>query len=404
VSGAANAGAGPSRILVIGARDSSFAGSENRGFAIDLLQSPERLTRFQEEQADRVVVVDLDDTAEVAAAAVKLHDDRPVVGVVAFHEHLLDIAVAVAEVLEVRGTCGRAVANVRDKGITRGLAEGSGIINPRHVVPGSRRDWPAAVAKVGWPAIVKPLTGAGSEGVRLARTLVELEAAADDRCGGNKRWIIEEYLEGPELSVETFTGRNGTVVRAITETVTDPETFVEVGHQTPARVSPELAERIETGVRRMMANVGLNVGPGHTEIKVVDGNPHLIETHVRYGGGRIWQMTGLTTGFYPQAEMLADLAGDDLSPAAPAGPAAAIRFLTCPPGIVTQIDGRSRAENTAGVIEVNIGVRRGDRVHPLRSSDDRVGYVMTIGDSMAAAEAAADRAHGEIRVTTAAAG
>jgi biotin carboxylase len=115
-------------------------------------------------------------------------------------------------------------------------------------------------------------------------------------------------------------------------------------------------------------------------------------------------MTGLTTGFYPQAEMLADLAGDDLSPAAPAGPAAAIRFLTCPPGIVTQIDGRSRAESTAGVIEVNIGVRRGDRVHPLRSSDDRVGYVMTIGDSTAAAEAAADRAHGEIRVATVATG
>jgi biotin carboxylase len=389
------------RVLVIGARDSSFAGSGDRDFAVDLVQSPDRLTPFQEHQADRVAVVgDLADTGEVTKAAARLHGGCPFIGVAAFHEHLLGTAAGVARALGLRGTCGRAVANARDKGLTRLLAEGSGVANPRYAVPAGRADWPSAARRVGWPAIVKPLTGAGSEGVRLVRTPAELGAVN----GGRHEWILEEYLPGPEFSVETFTGRNGTTVRAITEKVIDPETFVEVGHQTPARVSPAVAGRIEAGVRAMMANLGLNVGPGHTEIKVVDGQPYLIETHVRYGGDRIWQMTGLTTGFYPQAEMLADLAGADLAPAAPAAPAAAIRFLTCPPGVVTSVDGVAAASGRAGVIEVSVDVAPGDRVAPLRSSDDRAGYILAVGESTAAAQAAADLAHGDLRITTAGGG
>jgi biotin carboxylase len=385
------------RVLVIGARDSSFAGSHDRDFPVDLVQSADRLTAFQEDQADRVVVVgDLADTEEVTKAGARLHGACPFIGVAAFHEHLLGTAAAVARALGVRGTCGRAVANARDKAVTRRLAEGSGVRNPRHAVPAGPAGWPAAARQVGWPAIVKPLTGAGSEGVRLVRTLTEL----DEVNGGQDGWILEEYLPGPEFSVETFTGRNGTVVRAITEKVIDSESFVEVGHQTPARISAAVAERIDAGVRSMMANLGLNVGPGHTEIKVVDGKPYLIETHVRYGGDRIWQMTGLSTGFYPQAEMLADLAGADLVPAAPVATAAAIRFLTCPPGVVTRIDGVAAAAGRAGVIDVSVDVAPGDRVAPLRSSDDRPGYVLAVGESTVAACAAADLAHADVRITT----
>ncbi|MGJ7905326.1 ATP-grasp domain-containing protein [Actinopolyspora sp. H202] len=386
------------RILVIGPRDSGFSGPDHRPYVVDLIQSEPRLTSLQTDRADRVEIVDLDDTDAVLKAARWMHQDSPFDGVIAFHEHLLEKALAVAEDLNIAGTRRQAIHAAADKAHTRAIAAASGWVQPPYEAVPSAEDVPAALDRVGRPAVIKPLNGAGSANVRLitgsAPSPTELAAV---HTGS---WIIERFLDGPEFSVETITTPTGTTVRAITEKVMDPDTFVEVGHNMPARISDEIRQRIVSFVKDLMAALDPGWAPGHTELRIIDGKPVLIETHVRYGGDRIWQLTGLTTGYYPQADALNVLAGYSPTPLTIEYPAASIRFLTAPPGIVSSVEDTTAISHLSGVLDVNVNVQVGDRAHSLSSSDSRLGYIVTGGTTVNSAAENSELAQSKLSIVT----
>jgi carbamoyl-phosphate synthase large subunit len=60
---------------------------------------------------------------------------------------------------------------------------------------------PAAIATVPLPIMLKPRDGTGSQGVRLIRERAELDGLAPEA------WILQEFLQYPELSVDVFLSR-----------------------------------------------------------------------------------------------------------------------------------------------------------------------------------------------------
>ena len=63
-----------------------------------------------------------------------------------------------------------------------------------------RRDWPAC----GFPAVVKPSTASGSEGVVVAHDEAELDGARRELERGGHEVVVEEYVAGPSLSLEVL--------------------------------------------------------------------------------------------------------------------------------------------------------------------------------------------------------
>ncbi len=61
-------------------------------------------------------------------------------------------------------------------------------------------DWPAC----GYPVVVKPSTASGSEGVTIVRDEGELEAARSALLAAGHEVVVEEFVDGPSLSVEVI--------------------------------------------------------------------------------------------------------------------------------------------------------------------------------------------------------
>lgn len=385
-----------SRVLIVGARDSSVDYLDDNAITVDLLQSPERLTGRQSAVADRVALTDLSNVETAAEVAAKLHADAPLTGVTAFHEAFLVLAARIHESLAIAGNPPGAVRGALDKAATRAAAGDCGLRNPfyRRVHDGD--ELVRAVRDAGLPCVVKPVAGAGSAGVRVISDPAQLGPAAPE---ADYPLLVESYVDGPEFSVETVSDDGRHEVLAITEKlVTDGQWRVELGHQMPARLPAGIAGRVTRGVTGLLDRLGHRVGPAHTEFRLRDGEPYLIETHTRYGGDRIWAMTGLVTGCFPQAATVAALAGRPRPDRLPVAPAAAVRFLTAEPGVVEEVSGVHEARAVPGVYELEVDVTPGSEVRPLRSSGERIGHVLAVGDDVAAAVASAERAIGLIRV------
>ena len=99
-------------------------------------------------------------------------------------------------------------------------------------------------------------------------------------------------------------------------------------------------------------------------------------------------------------ELVGLMVGEHVALPSTATGAAAIRFLTCAPGLVTAIHGAEAAAQTPGVVEVKVTVGPGDLVRPWRSSWDRIGHVMVAVDTPGRAEALATALAAGIHVDT----
>ncbi|HWB34947.1 MAG TPA: ATP-grasp domain-containing protein, partial [Rugosimonospora sp.] len=177
---------------------------------------PERYPWVAEDRVD-VVVCDSGDPAAVAAAIGAL----PVRGIVTSSEYFVAVAAGAAARLGLPGADPGAMQRCRDKRLQRAALAGSGMAVPAFAAAASPEEAAGTAAAIGLPVVVKPADGTGSRGVRLCRSLrevrhhaLQLLAAGGDERGGPTlpAVLVEEYVAGPEVSVETF----GRVVVGIT--------------------------------------------------------------------------------------------------------------------------------------------------------------------------------------------
>src|SRR5207249_7492479 len=100
--------------------------------------------------------------------------------------------------------------------------------------------------------------------------------------------LIEEYVEGPEYSVEGFMDGGSVRVACITSKFLGPEPhFVEAGHVVPGSISEPERRRVVAYVGRVVAALRLDRGPFHAELRCTPHGPLLIEIAARLGGDRI---------------------------------------------------------------------------------------------------------------------
>jgi biotin carboxylase len=254
------------------------------------------------------------------------------------------------------------------------------------------------------PVILKPIDGEASRNVyRLGRQAAEASALWSSLSdAGERGWIAEELLEGPEFSVETVTESGRHHVLAITGKYKG-KNFVETGHQVPAELSSIEAKQIADAVREFLSAMGLEFGIAHTEVIVTTKGPKIVESQNRVGGDRIGRLVEFAAGIHPVQWMLERLLGRPvaLGPEMSCSRGAAIRFLTPEPGRVISIDGIDAARQVAGVGEVEVTATIGGVVRPLRSSNDRTGHVLAKAATSRLAYEACCEAVGRIRIEVA---
>ena len=151
-----------------------------------------------------------------------------------------------------------------------------------------------------YPCISKPVDNAGSRGVMLIKCREELKEAvrysfANGRRGGV---IIEEYLQGSEVSVEVMALEGDIHILQVTDKLTTGAPhFVEMGHSQPSCLGKKAVDSIKDLAVRAVKSLGIYNGPAHVEIMLTEAGPRLIELGARMGGDCITtHLVPLSTG------------------------------------------------------------------------------------------------------------
>ncbi|MFF4268918.1 ATP-grasp domain-containing protein [Streptomyces sp. NPDC001536] len=321
------------------------------------------------------------ETAQEHRASVIYHIGR---------EETMAAAYEVAEELRVEVNPAEAVRHLTDKHAMRDLLAARALSPVSFEAVATRREVPDAVRRIGLPAVVKPTALAGSRGVFLWQEEADLAVwtALVEQYGYDGPFLVEEYLRGPEYSVETLSRDGEHRIVGITEKLLGaPPLFVEVGHVHPAPLPPERRQAIEELTTELLTACGYRFGPAHTEVIWTEAGPRVVESQARLGGDRIPRLVELATGLDIEQAIFAALAGIPAGPATATG-TAIVRFFAFPPGHVDEVRGLQKAAGLGYVDELNLRLSPGDTVAEVRDSKSRQGHVIVSG---ATAEQARDR-------------
>lgn len=363
---------------------------------------------FSHDAADRVVpaavlhrwgaelvVLDTNDPAAVLRGADRLAGDRHIAGVLPGFEFYVPVAAQLAAHLGVPGLEPAAGQRVRDKHLMRQALAAAGVPGPRFRLVREAGGLEAAAEAVGYPVVVKPTRSAGSVGVSLASCLDEVRSAyaaiASDtaldlgtRLGPDV--LLEQFIPGPEFSVEGFVQHGRTTVVSITEKlVSDPPHFVELGHTVPASIEPASERQIVSWTSDVVRALGIDCTVFHLELRLRNGVPHVIELGARLPGDSIGSLIEMSRGVN-LADVFVQLATGQQVDHAVVGAAgsascvAAIRFFYEPGlDIVNSAPTDSELHTLPNVVNGAVTVSPGDRPNGRADFRSRLGWVLMTG-------------------------
>jgi len=298
-----------------------------------------------------------------------------------------------------------AARTLRDKIAMRAAADASRLAQPQWRIAEAVRDVEEFRDRYGG-CVLKPANRQASLGVRVLDRDDDAAEAwwhcthADEpmlraRYAFPGSYLVEQRLNGPEVSVETLVHSGRAGFTSITATAVQPGVHpVEVGHVVPADLTPEAEAALAACVRELVRITGFQYGVLHSEWILVEAcRPHFIECAARLPGDSIDLLIDLAYGGRFAHDYLAVLERRGPVPPRPKRGAAAIRFLAAQTGTVRQITGRDLASALPGVREVTLSVASGATVAPVTSSWSRLGHVIATGaDGREAAQRAATAA------------
>ena len=166
------------------------------------------------------------------------------------------------------------------------------------------------IARVGLPCFVKPNNAGSSFGISKAKTVSEMIPAIEKAFKEDSQILIEEFLDGPEITIGVLIYKGKIKVLPMTEIVSDNEFFdyeaKYLGKSqeiTPARISEEIHEKLEKLASYVYKILNLS-GFSRSEYILVNNEPYFLEMNT---------VPGLTTAsLIPQQGEAAGISLEEL--------------------------------------------------------------------------------------------
>lgn len=290
---------------------------------------------------------------------------------------------AVATEMNLIGISADTALKATNKAEMRKALQAGSVPIPKFFKVSNKREYLDAVKQFNIPFIVKPADSSGSRGIFevIDITDAKLIDEAYDYCHPYSRdgsVVVEEYMSGPEVSVETLSMDGICHVIQITDKLTTGAPhYVEMGHSQPTRLGEEIAEKICEVAKAANKAIGIMNGPSHTEIIVTNEGPKIVELGARLGGDNInTHLVPLSTGVNIVECCIKIALGEkpDIEPKWNKG--SAIRYFKQHAGVIKSIDGIEKAEKLNGVRQISIVHGVGEIITDVIDSGSRIGFII----------------------------
>jgi carnosine synthase len=245
-------------------------------------------------------------------------------GITTFVELSVPLVARLAEALALPGMRPEAVDNARDKYVTRGCLAKAGLPTPRNFLITSRDQLKAAADQVKFPAVLKPVSGAASLGVKKVASFQEMQQAyeeivselsslvvssgalikndgsgqgVDAGCVIVLDMLMEQYLDGCEVDIDVVMSDGDWRYAAVQDNGPTLEPyFNETWAASPSLIEKEKQRELKELAVASVKALGFSCGVFHVECKYTSTGPQLIEVNARMGGGQVRECNLLTWG------------------------------------------------------------------------------------------------------------
>lgn len=323
-----------------------------------------------------------------------------------------DVAYTVASIAAAFGLPGitpDAALYATNKFLMRSRLSEHGVACPRFFQARSVEEACRGARDLGYPLVIKPVDNMGARGVRRIDTEAQLREHFSRSISYSGNYtdaavIIEEYMDGAEISMDTIVDENGDVhlLTIADRHIVFPPYFVEIGHSIPSRLPQEKLNEAFLLMQKAVRAIGITRGAAKADIKITSTGAKIGEITARLSGGFHSQCTeGLATGMNSTKAAL-DLAlgkALDKKDITPRFSRVAIERAIIPErGTILSVEGVDKARAHEGIHDVIMTKNVGDSVDPLESNIGKIGHIIAYGKTYAEAEAAYEQARAMIHV------
>jgi biotin carboxylase len=352
--------------------------------------------------ADHALPIDLNDCESLTRAVTA---QGGVDGVVSMAEVGVRAAANISALLGLPSIAEEAAANSTSKAAMRRNWQPIGKYSTGFEVVATVEEAIHAVDQLArFPLIFKPdRSFGGSRGVtRVERAEDVAGAFHAAQAGGlaNSDVVIEHCVEGTEHSAEVLIWNGKTSLLCIGQKIKSLRPYrVDVSVQYPAQLTTEQESRVADMCHHAVSALGLTQGAAHVEFGFTDQGPMLFELGARCGGGHTPQIAHHVSGvneFVEACRMACGMPPNQFTRTSRRG--ADYRFLVFPPGVVERIEIPQTLVADGSVLDVGVTVQPGDEIRPLRSTSERAGFLVAVGETLQEAVARADRGCREILI------
>lgn len=150
----------------------------------------------------------------------------------------------------------------------------------------------------GWdtfPAMLKPVDSQGQRGVVRIDSMADFEREFDRSMGfsPSKTLLVEEFVDGPEISVNVFLndGELAFYLPSDRYVFDDLPGGIIREHYLPCKFVPShMDDALRTMVVSMLDKLDIKNGPAYFQIKIAKDGPRLIEVTPRLDGCHMWRL------------------------------------------------------------------------------------------------------------------
>lgn len=271
-----------------------------------------------------------------------------------------------------------------NKHLMRKAFEKGNAPSPKSILAQDAEDaWSRLQNEFDTDAILKPSRNSGSRGIaKVSRNMDKGDfiRAYDEALSESRDHsvLIEQFIEGPEFSIEMIVWQGEIHVLTVTDKkTTGAPHFVELGHNQPSCFSDTDVETLKAAAVAGVRALGVNNCACHAEAKLMNGKAYLMEVGARLGGDFIsTELTHLSTGIDMVAAAIDVALGVEPDLSAKEEPkGVCIRYFCPKPGKLVSIL-NTEVLNNPHVYLWEIYPKEGDVIPAVTSSLCRSGHVI----------------------------
>lgn len=237
-----------------------------------------------------------------------------------------------------------------------------------------------------YPLVVKPVDCNSSKGVVKVFDQVERDIAITEAIGLSRthRAIVEEYIDGKEVSVDIFvTNGNAKVLcTSVSEKIEDKHKFVIYRGRYPAEISSYVRAQIKETAQQIVHAFRLDNCPMLMQVLVSENNIYVVEFSARTGGCIKFRLIEWASGVNV-IKATVDLFEKKIPQINPevSDKYVVDEFIYCESGIFDHIEGIETCIEDGLLKEQYLLKVKGTEMSSVSSSGDRIAAIIYVADS-----------------------